>query len=80
MHSEFVKEFEIIEKNEEEKNYELLQNIREVKNNLQNMHNNMQFADSDLIDYYTYQIKAEESKYNYLIKQAKKRKIDVNFL
>ena len=80
MHSEFVKEFEITEKNEDEKNYELLQNIREVKNNLQNMHNNMQFADSDLIDYYTYQIKAEESKYNYLIKQAKKRKIDVNIL
>ena len=80
MHSEFVKEFEITEKNEDEKNYELLQNIREVKNNLQNMHNNMQFADSDLIDYYTYQIKAEEAKYNYLIKQAKKKKIDVNLM
>lgn len=80
MHSEFVKEFEITEKNEDEKNYELLQNIRDVKNNLQNMHNNMQFADSDLIDYYTYQIKAEEAKYNYLIKQAKKKKIDVNLM
>ena len=32
---------------------------------------------SDLIDYYTYQIKAEEAKYNYLIKQAKKKKINI---
>ena len=39
------------------------------------MYNNLHYADSDLIDFYTYQIKAEESKYNYLIKQAKKKKI-----
>ena len=26
------------------------------------MYNNLQYADSDLIDYYTYQIKAEEAK------------------
>ena len=41
------------------------------------MYNNLRYADSDLIDYYTYQIKAEESKYNYLIKQAKKKKITI---
>ena len=35
------------------------------------MYNNLEFADGDLIDYYTYQIKAEESKYDYLIKKAK---------
>ena len=28
------------------------------------MYNNLQYADSDLIDYYTYQIKAEEAKYH----------------
>ena len=77
MYSEFVKEFQIIDKSDEEKNSELIKNIQIVKNTLSNMYNNLQFADSDLIDYYTYQIKAEEAKYNYLIKQAKKKKLNI---
>ena len=75
MYSEFEKEFKIEDKSEEEKNEELVSEIKNVKKNLANMYNNLHYADSDLIDYYTYQIKAEESKYNYLIKQAKKKKI-----
>ena len=74
---EFYKEFKIEDKTEEEKELELVESIKNVKKNLKNMYNNLQYADSDLIDYYTYQIKAEESKYNYLIKQAKKKKIQV---
>ena len=77
MYSEFVKEFQISEKSDLEKDNELLMNIQIVKNNLSNMYNNLEFADSDLIDYYTYQIKAEESKYNYLIKQAKKKNLNI---
>lgn len=77
MYDEFVKEAQMNEKTDLEKNNELLQNIIFVKNSLANMYNNLQFADSDLIDYYTYQIKAEEAKYNYLIKQAKKKKLNV---
>ena len=76
MYSEFVKEFQIIDKTEFEKDEELLRNIRLVKETLNNMYNNLQFADSDLIDYFTYQIKAEEAKYNYLIKQAKKKNLN----
>ena len=75
MYSEFGKEIKIIEKTEEEKNEELVDEIKNIKKNLENMYKNLHHADSDLIDYYTYQIKAEESKYNYLIKQAKKKKI-----
>lgn len=75
MYSEFVRETQIVDKNDVEKDNELVQNIRFVKRTLENMYNNLQFADSDLIDYYTYQIKAEESKYNYLIKQAKKKNL-----
>lgn len=76
MYSEFIREeAEILDKNDFEKDRELLQSIRFVKNSLGNMYNNLQFADSDLIDYYTYQIKAEEAKYNYLIKQAKKKNL-----
>ena len=77
MHSEFVKETFIFDKNDEQKDEELLNNIREANQSLLNMHNNLQFAGSDLIDYYTYQIKAEEAKYNYLIKLAKKRKLNI---
>lgn len=76
MYSEFIKEnSKILEKDDVERDRELLQNIMIVKNSLGNMYNNLQFADSDLIDYYTYQIKAEEAKYNYLIKQAKKKNL-----
>ena len=75
MYSEYTKEFKIIEKNDEEKNKELIDEIKRNKKKMEEIYNNLRYADSDLIDYYTYQIKAEESKYNYLIKQAKKKKI-----
>lgn len=77
MYNEFVKEFQITDKSDIEKDEELLRNIKTVKKSLGNMYNNLQFADSDLIDYYTYQIKAEEAKYNYLIKQAKKKNLNI---
>lgn len=77
MYEEFVKEFKIIELSEFEKDSELLKNINLVKIALNNMHKNIEFADGDLIDYYAYRIKAEEAKYGYLIKQAKKRKLNI---
>lgn len=77
MYSEFVKETKIEDKDEKQKDEELLKSIKEVNNVLMNMHQNLQFATGGLIDYYTYQIKAEESKYNYLIKQAKERDLNV---
>lgn len=72
MQEKFVRETKILELQEEEKKKELLRGVNETKNSLRNMYHNMQFAESDLIDYYTYQIKAEEAKYNYLLKQIKK--------
>lgn len=42
--------------------------------------NNYEFADGDLIDYYLYQIKATQSKYNYLLKKAKKSGLIVSML
>ena len=77
MYNEFIKESNIIDKSDEQKDEELIDSIKFVKKNLCDMYNNLQYADSDLIDYYTYQIKAEEAKYNYLIKQAKKKKINL---
>lgn len=78
MYNEFVKESPILDKNDEQKDEELLNTIKSVNTTLMNMHNNLQFANSDLIDYYTYQIKAEEAKYNYLIKLAKKRNLNLS--
>ena len=77
MYSEFIKEFKIEDKTEEQMDEELLDTIKFVKKNLGNMYNNLQYAESDLVDYFTYQIKAEEAKYNYLIKQAKKRNLNI---
>ncbi len=77
MYSEFVKEIEILDLDERQKNADLLKNIKIVKETLNNMYNNMQLADSDLMDYFAYQIKAEESKYNYLIRQAKQKNLNV---
>ena len=87
MYSEFVKEFPIIDKSDLEKDDELIENIKIVKTTLSNMYNNLQFADSDLIDYYTYQIKAMRAKFDYLLKKAKKKglaldmieQIDINY-
>lgn len=77
MYSEFVKEVEIFDLDDSQKNSDLLKNIKIVKESLNNMYNNLQYADGDLIDYFTYQIKAEESKYDYLIKQAKSKKLNI---
>ena len=78
MQERFVRETNIKELQEEQKRQELLNRINESKNHLRNMYNNMQFAESDLIDYYTYQIKAHQAKLDYLIKIAKRNGIVLN--
>ncbi len=75
MQEEFVKEYKIKDKTQEELNTALVQNIIETNNNLQNSINNYGYAEGEMIDYYLYQIKANQSKLNYLIKEAKDRKI-----
>ena len=41
---------------------------------------NYEFAEGDLIDYYLYEIKAEQSKLDYLIKTAKDQKVMLNII
>lgn len=71
MQEEFIREIKITEKTEMEKEVELIQNIIKVNDELITANYNFQYAEDDLVDYYTYQIKANQSKLNYLIKQAK---------
>ena len=65
-------EKEIKEKNQKEKELELLISIVDAKKDLENACKNYEYAEGNLIDYYLYEIKANQSKLDYLIKTAKK--------
>lgn len=80
MQEEFVKERKIVDKSREELNTILVQSIIKTNNDLQNARNNYEFAEGELIDYYLYQIKANQSKLNYLIKKSKANGITIDRL
>lgn len=71
MYEDFVREIDLIERSEEELNIELIKSIIKTKTDLENANKNYEFAEGELIDYYLYQIKANQSKINYLLKKAK---------
>lgn len=78
-----MKETKIIEATEEEKKNAIINSIKEAKRNLDIAHKNFEFADNDLIDYYSYQIKANSSKLDYLTKLAKSKGVamsEINFI
>ena len=75
----YVKETKIIEATKDEKEKALIKSIIETKKKLDIAHKNFEFADDDLIDYYSYQIKANSSKLDYLTKLAKSRGIVMSF-
>ena len=75
MNEEYVRENKIQDKSEEEKRMELLINIIKTKKDLDDSNNNFEYAENELIDYYTYQIKANKTKLDYLIKQAQSKGI-----
>lgn len=80
MEEKYVKEINIHERSDKEKDIELIKSIINSKNNVIDARNNFEFAEGELIDYYAYYIKAEQSKLDYLIKKAKLRKIDLTIL
>ena len=69
----YVKEQKIIEKTEIEKEMELIRTIIKTREELKAANRNFEYAQDDLVDYYTYQIKANQAKLDYLIKIAKKK-------
>ena len=79
MQEEFMKDTKIIDKNDKEKEIELLYSIVKTRTDLEQAHKNFEFAEDDLIDYYTYQIKANQSKLDYLTKLAKSKNIVWNY-
>ncbi|MGN1384737.1 MAG: DUF2508 family protein [Clostridia bacterium] len=75
MDEEYVRENKIQDKSEEEKRMELLINIIKTKKDLDDSNNNFEYAENELIDYYAYQIKANKTKLDYLIKKAQSKGI-----
>lgn len=75
MQEEYLLEKMIKGKTDKEKEIEFMQTILETKEKLKIATSNFEYAEDDLIDYYTYQIKAHQAKLDYLIKIAKRNGI-----
>ena len=80
MHEEYLKEDIVNEKTEFEKEIELIRNIIKTREELKSYDKNFEFAEGDLVDYYTYQIKANQAKLSYLIKLAKIKGLEVDMI
>lgn len=68
---EYIKENPIIDINDDQKISQLIGSIISTREELNKAHKNFEYAKGDLIDFYTYQIKATRAKLDYLIKKAK---------
>ncbi len=68
---DYIKESEIVELNEEDRRNQLLQSILKTQKDLKQAQINFEYAEKELIDFYSYQIKANQSKLDYLTKLAK---------
>lgn len=80
MNEEYVKEANIIERTQEELDIELIKSIIKTKQDLKDSNKNYEFAEGELIDYYLYEIKANQSKLNYLLKKAKKNGLIIDMI
>ena len=76
----YKRDYLIVERTELDKETELIKNIIKTSQDLDFANKNYEFADSDLIDYYIYQIKANQAKLDYLIKMAKIKGLNVDFI
>ena len=74
------REEKIIERNEMEKEIELIMTIIKTREELKSANKNFEYAKEELIDYYSYEIKANQAKLDYLIKMAKLKGIEVDMI
>ncbi len=77
---DYIKETKILEKSDKEKEVELMISIMKAKKELDEACKNFEYAEEDLIDYYTYQIKACRAKFDYLVKQAKSQGLALDMI
>ena len=78
MQEEYIKEKKIVDKSKEEMNKILIKSIISTSNNIEMARKNYEFAEEELIDYYLYEIKANQAKLNYLIKKSKLNGIELS--
>lgn len=76
----YIKEQKVKEMTEMDKEKELIKNIIKTREELKMANRNFEYAQDDLVDYYIYQIKANQSKLDYLIKLAKTKGIELDMI
>ena len=80
MYEAYIRENKIEDKSEDEKNLELIVSIIKTKNELDSANKNFEFAEDGLVDYYAYQIKANQTKLDYLMKKAQSKGIALDMI
>ena len=80
MEDGYMQESEIENMEEREREIELIKNIIKKRKELKNVDKNFEYAQDDLVDYYIYEMKANQAKLNYLIKMAKMKGITVDMI
>lgn len=78
MQEEFQKEGLIKNRTELDREIELVKNIIKTREELKKNNKNFEYAEFDLVDYYIYQIKANQAKLDYLLKLAKATGITID--
>ena len=80
MIDKYIQESQIENIDEREKEIELIKNIINTRREIKNVDKNFEYAQDDLVDYYIYEMKANQAKLNYLIKMAKMKGITVDMI
>ena len=80
MREEYIRERKIKDKTKKERESDLLKSMINAKEELKQLNENFQYADKEMIDYYTYELKANQSKLDYLIRFAKINGISLDML
>lgn len=80
MHDQYERETNIKEKTEEDKKAELIISLIKAKKELNLANKNFETAEEGLVDYYTYQIKANKSKVDFLVNKARNKGLSLNMI
>lgn len=59
---------------------EFIKSVIKTKREIEIASKNFDIAEAELIDYYSYQIKANKAKLNYLIKEAKQKGYELDMI
>ena len=76
----YIKEKKIIDYTNKEKDLDLIKCLIRTKGELELANKNYEFAEDELVDYYAYQIKANQTKLDYLIKKAQKKGLALDMI